>query len=59
MMGSEITVGPSAASRTKGSTYLGRSWGDYVRAVFQNSDLGGITTAAGWDSTPILFSVLT
>ncbi|PMD61408.1 carbohydrate esterase family 8 protein, partial [Hyaloscypha bicolor E] len=30
--------------------YLGRSWGDYVRAVFQNSDLGGITAAAGWDS---------
>lgn len=55
-MNRKIILGASAASGTKGSTYLGRSWGEYARTIFQNSDLGNIITAAGWDS--ILFFIL-
>jgi pectinesterase len=45
---SKITLGAGAASAT--TAYLGRSWGDYARVIFQNSDLGNVITAAGWDS---------
>lgn len=49
-------MAPGAVAGTKGTTYLGRSWGDYARVVFQNSDLGNIITAAGWDSKSILLA---
>ncbi|KAN0093941.1 carbohydrate esterase family 8 protein [Hyaloscypha variabilis] len=44
----KITIGTGAASAT--TAYLGRSWGDYARVILQNSDLGNVITAAGWDT---------
>ncbi|PQE06125.1 carbohydrate esterase family 8 protein [Rutstroemia sp. NJR-2017a BBW] len=45
---SKVIVGPGGASAAKGSSFLGRPWGDYARVVFQNSNLGNVITAAGW-----------
>ncbi|KAF4627438.1 hypothetical protein G7Y89_g10719 [Cudoniella acicularis] len=44
----KIVVGKNAVRGTKGTVFLGRSWGDYARVVFQNSDLGNVITTAGW-----------
>ncbi|PQE15252.1 Pectinesterase protein [Rutstroemia sp. NJR-2017a WRK4] len=46
----KVIVGPGGASAAKGSSFLGRPWGDYARVVFQNSNLGNVITAAGWQA---------
>lgn len=42
-------LGKGGASAAKGSSYLGRPWGDYAQTVFQNSNLENFITAAGWE----------
>ncbi|KAH6711689.1 carbohydrate esterase family 8 protein [Leptodontidium sp. MPI-SDFR-AT-0119] len=44
----KVVVGTGGASAAKGSSYLGRPWGDYARVVFQNSNLNSVITSAGW-----------
>jgi hypothetical protein len=51
-----VIVGAGGASAAKGSSFLGRPWGDYARVVFQNSNLGNVITAAGWQgASPLLY----
>ncbi|EKD21435.1 pectin methylesterase [Drepanopeziza brunnea f. sp. 'multigermtubi' MB_m1] len=45
---SKLVVGAGGATAAKGTSYLGRPWGDYARVVFQNSNLEKIIVAAGW-----------
>ena len=40
-----------------GSSYLGRSWGDYAQVVFQNSDYNSIITPEGWSVGDAMQSV--
>ncbi|KAJ5040531.1 uncharacterized protein L3040_006185 [Drepanopeziza brunnea f. sp. 'multigermtubi'] len=44
----KLVVGAGGATAAKGTSYLGRPWGDYARVVFQNSNLEKIIVAAGW-----------
>ncbi|KAM3068308.1 hypothetical protein ACMFMG_009448 [Clarireedia jacksonii] len=46
----KVIVGSGGASAAKGSSFLGRPWGNYARVVFQNSNLGNVITAAGWQA---------
>lgn len=48
-------LGKNAEAGTKGTVFLGRAWGDYARVVFQNSNLGGVISGAGWLGDPLTF----
>jgi len=57
----KIIIPAGGASAAKGTTYLGRPWGDYARVVFQNSNLENIIIPVGWEawsSTQVTTNIL-